>query len=193
MQGPAIRRTEHVELAPHEPRATAPLWYALYTRARHEKQVDARLRQKSFEVFLPLIPRVSRWHDRTKVVRWPLFPGYVFTRFSREQASQVLRTPGVVAVVRNNGAPAPISDQEIVNVRRFAAAVAASGVIPKPAPWVEKGQRVQIVRGPLDKVEGAVIEKRGGDRVVVQVGVRAIGHGLKVEVPVESVRVIEKR
>lgn len=165
-------------------------WYALYTRARHEKRVEARLRQRQFEVFLPLIPRVSQWHDRRKVVHWPLFPGYVFARFNGNPPARALSAPGVATIVRCNGVPAAIPDEEIENVRRFAAAVAETGSVPEPTPFLERGQQVRIVRGPFAGVEGRVVEQRGGERAIVHVGLKAIGQGLKVEVDARSLKVM---
>jgi Transcription termination factor nusG len=31
-----------------------PCWYAVYTRSRHEKQVEQMLRRQSLETYLPL-------------------------------------------------------------------------------------------------------------------------------------------
>jgi transcription antitermination factor NusG len=169
-------------------------WYALYTRARHEKRVVQRLRQQGIQGFLPLIPRERQWHDRKTVVDWPLFPGYVFARLQKGGTSQVLSSPGVVTVVSQNGGPAPIRDEVIEGVRRLAAVAAETGMVPRPSPLVRRGRRVRITSGPLEGLEGTVLQRRGGDRVLVQFGVQAIGQGLKVEVeanllrPLESVR-----
>ncbi len=165
-------------------------WYALYTRARHEKQADRRLRQREFESFLPLFPRMRQWHDRKKVVHWPLFPGYVFARFGLDALTRVLSTPGVATVVRHNGAPAPISDVEIQNVQRFAEAIGETGIPPEPTQFVQvdRGQHVRIVSGRLKGVEGLVVERRGRGKVLVQIGIQAIGQGLKVEVAGTSIK-----
>ena len=168
-----------------------PRWYALHTRARHEKRVNTRLEERGFEVFLPLVPRVRQLHDRKKVVPWPIFPGYVFARFTTGALANVLGTPGVAAIVRLNGQPAPIADEEIDNVRRLAAGIRETGQLPEPSPLVQEGQRVRIVSGTLRDVEGIVVERRGGNRALVQVGVRAIGQGLKVDVDVTALRVLD--
>jgi transcriptional antiterminator NusG len=167
-------------------------WYALYTRARHEKRVHSRLRQKGIETYLPLIPRTSQWHDRKKVVEWPMFPGYVFARVSPERVTRTLDTPGVASVVRQAGEPAPIPEGEIENVRRFAAAVGETGEAPTPLPYVEEGQRVRIVSGPLSSVVGTVVERRGSGRVLIQIGVRAIGLGIKLEVEDRVLKAMER-
>lgn len=165
-------------------------WFAFHTRARHEKSVNTRLNHKGIEVYLPLVPRERQWHDRRKVVEWPLFPSYVFARTRRDSLFRVLDTPGVAGVVRLGGRPVPVPDEDIENVRRFAEAVAETGNVPEPEPLVSEGQRVRVVSGPLEGVEGLVIERRGGGRTLLQVGLEAIGQGLKVEVDIASLQVL---
>ena len=165
-------------------------WFAFHTRARHEKRVTERLKARGFEAYLPLVPRTRQWHDRKKVIDWPLFPSYVFARSSIETLVRVLGTPGVAGVVRMAGAPSAIPDEDIENVRRFAAAIVATGEAPEPEPLVEEGQLVRVISGPLDGVEGLVVERRGGSRALVQVGLKAIGQGLKVEVINTALRVL---
>ena len=169
-----------------------PRWYALHTRARHEKSVNSRLSERGIEAYLPLVPRERQWHDRKKTVAWPIFPGYVFGRFTLAALTRVLSTPGVATVVRFNGEPAAIADEEIDNVRRFTAGLAETGQLPQPTPLVEEGQQVRIVAGALSNVEGVVVERRGGGRALVQVGLRAIGQGLRVDVDVAVLRRIDR-
>jgi transcription antitermination factor NusG len=176
-------------------RAAAPKrWYACYTRGRHEKRVAALLEERGFEVFLPVVPRERQWHDRTKVVEFPLFPSYVFSRFSLDAVAEVLGVPGATTIVRFDGRPAAIPDEEIANVRRFAAALAEAGVEPEPVPMVEveAGEAVRVVSGPFRGVEGVVLEGRGGGRALIRVGLRAIRQGLKVEVDARSLQVIAR-
>lgn len=165
-------------------------WYAFHTRARHEKRVSSRLKDRGFEAYLPLVPRTRQWHDRKKVIDWPLFPSYVFARSSIETLVRVLDTPGVAGVVRMAGQPVPVPDEDIENVRLFTAAIVATGEAPEPEPLVEEGQLVRVISGPLDGVEGLVVERRGGGRALVQVGLKAIGQGLKVEVVNTALRIL---
>ena len=41
-------------------------WYALHTRARHEKAVSERLEEEGITTFLPLVGEVHRWRDPKK-------------------------------------------------------------------------------------------------------------------------------
>lgn len=166
-------------------------WHALYTRARHEKKVTAVLSDRGFEEYLPLITRESQWHDRRKRTLWPLFPGYVFARFSPEQAAAVVAVPGVVNVLSVAGSPARIPDSDIANIRVLVAAADATGSLPEPEVLLEEGQHVEIIRGPFQGVRGIVIERRGA-RITMQVGLSAIRRGVRLETPASAARVLEE-
>ncbi|MBX6366134.1 MAG: UpxY family transcription antiterminator, partial [Gemmatimonadetes bacterium] len=135
-------------------------WYACYTRARHEKQVEMLLRRRGIESYLPVVQRVRVWKDRKKLVEWPLFPSYVFGRFTLSEVHAVLTTPGVSTIVRTNGVPTPIPAAELENVRRFAGALADLRVEPELRPLVRTGQWVRVKDGPFRGVEGQVVECR---------------------------------
>lgn len=160
-----------------------PRWYACYTRSRHEKRVEDQLAQRGFETYLPLLARARQWSDRQKVVEFPLFPGYVFGRFALEHIHQVLTVPGVATVIRHNGVPSPIADEELENVRRFVTALGETGQVPEPRA-LEPGQPVRVMRGPFEGVEGVVVERRGRRRVLV--GLKTIGQGMEIDIDGQS-------
>jgi transcription termination/antitermination protein NusG len=168
--------------------ANSQRWYACYTRSRHEKQVERLLRERSFETFLPLVPRVSIWKDRRKTVAWPLFPSYVFSRFALGQVYRVLGTPGVATIVKTDGRPVAIADDELENVRLFAQVLAGGTIQPETRPFLAKGEWVEVLSGPLAGVRGIVVEQRNCRRVVI--GLAAIGQGLEVDVEAATLRPI---
>lgn len=164
-----------------------PHWYACHTRARHEKRVYEQLMRRGFEAYLPLLARERAWSDRRKVVEFPLFPGYVFGRFTLDALHRVLSIPGVATVVRHNGVPSPISDRELENVRLFVRVLAETGGEPEPAP-LEPGQPVRVVHGPFAGVEAVVVERRGRRRVLV--GLKTIGQGMEIDIDGRSLQAI---
>lgn len=165
-----------------------PRWYACYTRARHEKQVNDLFGKRGLETYLPLVPELRQWKDRKKLVEWPVFPSYVFCRFTLSDVHQILTTPGVSTIVRSNGYPTPIADRELDNVRLFTEALKESGTLPELRPLIAEGQWVRVQEGPFQGVEGIVLEQRGRKRVLV--GLRAIGHGLEIDVDTRVLRPI---
>jgi transcription antitermination factor NusG len=142
-------------------------WYAVRTRSRFEGVTAAALRDKGFVEFLPIWRSRRQWSDRVKELDLPLFPGYVFCRFSARDQYPVLNSPGVVHIVSAGTKLIPIEDQEIECVRM----ICAAGV---PAiPWTEivAGQRLMIVRGPLKGIEGILVSVKDQYRLVVSISI----------------------
>ena len=132
-------------------------WYAVYTRARHEKVVAEELWLRQIESFLPLQERLSTWKDRRKLVQFPLFPGYLFVRTEMQSRRlDVLRVPSIVRIIGFNGVPEPIPAAQIEAVKNL-----VFNEIPlNPHPFIQAGDRVRIIRGPLRDMEGLLLEKK---------------------------------
>jgi transcription antitermination factor NusG len=153
-------------------------WFALQTRARHEKVVVQRLRDKGVTTFLPLVKEVHRWSDRRKAVELPLFGGYVFARLSprNEHRFRVLLVDGVLRFVGQGGHGSPIPEEQIDAVRKL-----VEEQLPyRCYPFLKIGQRVRIRSGALEGVEGILIS-RSGERTLV-VSVDAIQRSLAVRI-----------
>jgi transcription antitermination factor NusG len=153
-------------------------WYAVQTRARHEKVIAGRLREQGIETFLPLVTEVHRWSDRRKQVEIPMFGCYVFVNLelTNEQRYRVCSLDGVFSFVGVRGQGIPIPHEQIEGIRTL---------IGEKLPWsnhpfLKIGQRVRIRGGALDGVEGILVA-RNGDRTLV-VSVDAIQRSLAVRI-----------
>ena len=161
-------------------------WYAVQTRARHEKRVAERFREQGLPIFLPLVSEVRRWSDRKKMVEFPLFGCYVFVKVaaSREERLRVCCVDGVLRIVGGKGEGSPIPDEQIEAVRT----ITSQQLAWSAHPFLKIGQRVRIKSGALNGVEGILVG-RDGDRTLV-VSVDAIQRSLSVRIEgydVESV------
>lgn len=163
-------------------------WYACYTRGRHEKKVASNLESRGIEIVLPVHRVEVRWSDRMKTVERPLFPSYVFARFPTSELQQVLNTRGLVTILRSGSALAAIPDDEIENVRRFAAAVSDHRVTPERETAIEAGDRVRVLTGPFAGIEGVALVRRGRRRLLVALS--TVGEGLAVDLDDASLQVI---
>jgi transcription antitermination factor NusG len=160
----------------------ATLWYALWTRSRHEKVVRARLDELGVEAFLPMVVRWSRWKDRTKQVEFPLFPGYCFARFDVREAKPVLGCAGVVAIVGTPGVPSAISEEEIEAVRRLL----DTGLSCDPCPFIKEGMPVVVTHGPLKGVPGRLVCK--GPHAWLVISIEMIGRAVSVRIHAADVQ-----
>jgi transcription antitermination factor NusG len=159
-------------------------WYAIRTRSRHEKVVDAELIRRGLESFLPLVERRRRWADRYQTVSFPLFPGYCFARFPWEARLSVLTAVGAAEILGLNGRGTPVPDTEIEAVRLL-----VTSVLPfDPHPYLEVGMEVEVVRGPLEGVRGLLICKGRHARLVI--AIHLICQAASVELDAEDVQPI---
>src|SRR4029450_3035014 len=150
---------------------SAPAWFAVWTRSRHEATVAEQFRMKGLEGFLPTLPRWSRWKDRKKRIDWPLCPGYCFVKIDPQVSLPVLKCAGVVNLVSFEGRPAPIPDLEIDGIRTLV----ASDPQYDPCPLLNEGDRVEVTWGPLRGVVGRLLRKGSKTRLVLAIDL--IGQG----------------
>jgi transcription termination/antitermination protein NusG len=140
-----------------------PHWYAVYTRANHEKRVADQFANRSVEHFLPQYESVRRWKDRKVRLQLPLFPGYLFVHLALQERLPVLKVPGVVRLVGFNGHPAPIPVEDVNRIREFL----GQGLRAEPHPYLQVGRRARVVRGPLAGMEGIVARRKNRCRLVL--------------------------
>jgi transcription antitermination factor NusG len=152
-------------------------WWAIYTRHQHEKSVEEMLTAKGFEVFLPLYESVRRWKDRKKLLSLPLFPCYVFVKGGMDRRLPVLTTPGVYMILTRGEHVATIPEGEIEAIRR-----SVEGPFRvEPHPFLRVGERVRVVRGSLEGVEGILTRKKNLYRLVLSVEMLAQSVAVEID------------
>lgn len=152
-------------------------WWALYTRHRHEKAVAEMLAAKGFDVFLPLYKSIRHWSDRKMLVTLPLFPCYVFLRGGLHRRLDVVSTPGVHMILFHGERVAIIPDAEIHAIRK---AVDGPSRI-EPHPFLKCGERVRVIRGSLEGVEGILVRKKNVYRLVLSVDMMAQSVAVEID------------
>jgi transcription antitermination factor NusG len=151
-------------------------WFALTVRHQHERQTAEWLAANGWETMVPLYRARRNWSDRVKELELPLFAGYVLCRFALAEKIRVLNTPGVARVVGFGGAPVPLADREIDELR-----IAMSSKQPlRPWPYLKTGDKLRIERGPLRGLEGTLLQDDGAWRLVV--GIELLQRAMAVEV-----------
>ena len=142
-----------------------PLWFAVYTRSRHEVAVKNQLDAKGILNFLPSFTKLSHWKDRRKEIHLPLFPGYLFVKVLLHDRIDVLKTFGVVYIVGNNSGPLPVPEDSIISIQ----SILDRGLKVDPHPYLKVGSRVRITDGPLKGIEGILIRKKNRTLLVLSI------------------------
>lgn len=149
--------------------ATACPWYALYTRSHCEQLVYEQLTAKGFHLFLP---KMQVWSQRAGVrhrIAIPMFPGYLFLHSLVDSATylEVRKARGLVCILGQGwDRLAVVPEEEIQAI--YAVLRSRSPIYHHP--YLQEGQRVRVMRGPLSGVEGIFIGgKANKGRLVLSV------------------------
>ncbi len=140
-----------------------PRWFAVYTRANHERRVSDQLTEWGVEIFLPQYETVRKWKDRHVRLQLPLFPGYVFVHIALQNRLQVLQVPGVAWLVSFAGKPVAVPEEEFTKIRAFL----NHGFRAEPHPYLKAGKRVRVCDGPFVGMEGIVLRRKNSNRLVI--------------------------
>lgn len=158
-------------------------WYALLTRSRFENVVREGLEKKRLDVFLPKIKVRSKRRDRKKMIRVPLFPGYLFvqTDLNPSEHIEIVKTTGAVRLIGSHTGPVPIGPDTIKSLKIMVSTdeQVVTGTVYK------KGDPVMVISGPFSGVTGVFTRYRGTGRVVVHI--ETLGQFAAVEVNREDV------
>jgi transcription antitermination factor NusG len=142
-------------------------WYAVHTRSNFERQIAAELAGRGIEAYLPAYEEVHQWKDRKQRVEIPLFPGYLFARFSDSPQTRlaVLRARGVVRILGDSSAVEPVPEEQIEAVQLL-----LNSKLPCLAhPFLREGTRVRVKRGALANLEGILVRVKNEARLVISI------------------------
>ena len=129
-------------------------WYVLRVRSQAERLVHVGLHHKKFQVLNPTYQALSIRRDRRKVLTQPIFNGYMFIRalLNSECHLEILKTPGVVEILKSSSRPTPVPDDQIENVRLLEKHVGACFFGTDFAV----GDSVIVREGPLTGLRGVI-------------------------------------
>ncbi len=142
------------------------LWFAFYLKSRSEKKVAQRLEEFHHECFLPLVKTLKLWSDRKKWIWEPLIKSYIFVHTNPEQLYSILQTDGVVKVVRFGGEPAPIPEEQILDLKKI---IASGTEVTVTTESFECGEMVMVKSGVLKGMKGMLVQFKGKYRLMLEI------------------------
>lgn len=149
-------------------------WWAVYTKARQEKALARQLFSYEVPFYLPLVNNERFVRGRRVRSHLPLFCGYMFLYGTEEERVRSLTTNRISRIL-------PVKDQD----RLFSDLQQVQSVIESGAPLtiesrLEAGQKVRVKSGALAGLEGQVVQRRAGVRLLI--AVTYLQQGVSVEI-----------
>lgn len=141
-------------------------WYAIQTKPHQEDQAAFNIRRLGVDVLLPKIEEKKHsWGHKKQVIK-PLFPRYLFARFSPSPHLHSIKyARGVNRVVCAGDVPVPLSEEIIHSIQ---SRLGKDGVVHKTPSTLRNGDPVVISDGPLQGLAG-VFERdfSDGERAII--------------------------
>lgn len=164
---------------------TARQWYAVHAHAHCENKAVAHLQRQGFETYLPRYLKRRRHARRIETVAAPVFPRYLFVSIdvATQRWRAIQSTVGVVGLVRNGDALAPVPPQVIAALKQREDERGFIQLSDKPrfAP----GDQVRVVDGIFSDCFG-MFEGSDQDRVSILLDLL----GRKVRLVVDDLSVV---
>ena len=169
----------------------AEAWYAVWTHSHYEYLVAQQLSSKGFK---PLLPEMSVWSKRVggkRLVKVPMFPGYLFLRHGMEKRSyiEILKVRGIGGILEDGWTRlTPIPNAEVDAIQR----IMEADVPILPHAHLRHGDRVRVNEGPLAGLEGLFVQSQPNKGRLV-VSVELLGRSVAVEIDGTGVTACESR
>jgi transcription antitermination factor NusG len=161
-------------------------WYAVWTQSHFEQSVTQQLSAKGFTAFLPEMSVWSKRGGEQRLIRVPMFPGYLFVRDGMDKRSyvEILKARGVVRILEDGWTRlTPVPDAEIDAIQQ----VVNAEVPIFPHDHLTEGDRVEVTEGPLSGIQGLFLQDRPNKgRLVLNVDL--LGRSVAVEIDCTAVR-----
>jgi transcription antitermination factor NusG len=150
-------------------------WYLVYTRSRHEKTLARHMHSNAMYFYLPLISKEQFFRGKRVQSYLPVFSGYLFYfgdspdrlfRLASSCVSSVLAVPNQTALV-----------SELRGVQSLIATGIPLTVEAKLIP----GQRVRIKSGSMKGLEGTILRRKSGIRLMVSVNYLQQGVSMEID------------
>ena len=159
-------------------------WYAVQTQPNRENLAVEHLKRQGFSVWMPICERIIRHARKSKRVRRPLFPGYLFVNLDVETAQwrSINGTIGVNRIVSFGQRPAPVATQFIDALQNIEA---NEGLVAVNGDALLPGQDVEILSAPMVGTIAKLLSLKAVNRVTVLLNM--LGHVVREKILREGV------
>lgn len=140
-------------------------WYVLQVTTDKEIEIKNRLEKQGYKVLVPLVEKIIRQKGKWKRQINVIFRGYIFVKLDYKWSDyySLCKCPGVIRLLGGGKNPIPLTDEEIMTVRRIDMLRSASLV-----EFDNEGKLIPINGILLEFKEHLISYKRRQRRAVIE-------------------------
>lgn len=150
-------------------------WIAVVVKMYSEKKVSEALTAMKIENYLPVQEEVRQWSDRKKKIEKVVIPTILFVKTDKETEKRLRMLSFILRVISYPGRyEAAIIPEEQIDRLKFMIERASRSVEVANAA-LNVGERVRVVRGPMEGLEGLLCCNNTGDPQIA-IHIEALGY-----------------
>lgn len=140
-------------------------WYVLQVTTDREIEIKNRIEKQGYKVLVPLVEKIIRQKGKWKRQIDIIFRGYIFVKLDYKWSDyySLCKCPGVIRLLGGGKNPIPLTDEEIMTVRRIDMLRSASLV-----EFDNEGKLIPINCILLEFKEHLISYKRRQRRAVIE-------------------------
>lgn len=140
-------------------------WYVLQVTTDREIEIKNRIEKQGYKVLVPLVEKIIRQKGKWKRQINVIFRGYIFVKLDYKWSDyyNLCKCPGVIRLLGGGKNPIPLTDEEIMTVRRIDMLRSASLV-----EFDNEGKLIPINGILLEFKEHLISYKRRQRRAVIE-------------------------
>jgi transcription antitermination factor NusG len=162
-------------------------WYVIFTKHNCEKKLQSTLEANGYNAYVPVYSTIRQWSDRKKKVIVPLINSVVFVQVPEIFLNDLYNFSHVKGILKELGKPAIVRDYEIENLKIIAKEWNGEAVSTNSEnKYFEKGDKVEVLRGPFAGIYGELVDINGKHRVVVRL--KSMNVEFVINVPLNAVK-----
>jgi transcriptional antiterminator RfaH len=141
-------------------------WYLVQTKSNNEKVALYNLQKQGYLAWCPEYKKEIRHARKIKIVKRPLFPGYILVKLSpiKPKWYSINSTIGVSKLVIFGGEPAILKNNLFNILKNFCD---EKNLVKFKNDDFEEGDKVQITKGPFMGWNGNLIRIDAKSRVII--------------------------
>jgi len=130
-------------------------WFVVMCKPGRQDDVATRLKNANYEAFNPKLNQYSK--KRSQYIVQPLFPLYLFVKLNIEKDFKLIKyTRGVLRILGIGKMPYPISEVIVTELMKRCSEGELITAKYSLDDDIQKGDKVQIMNGPLEGIEAVV-------------------------------------
>lgn len=166
-------------------------WYVVLTKYNCEKKVQQSLNAHGYKTFLPVYSTIRQWSDRKKKVILPLINSVVFIQIAPSLLNELYSFNNIKGILKDQNKPAIVRDYEINNLRIITKEWNGEVISENSNnESLDKGDNVEVLRGPFAGIYGELLDVNGKHRVIVRL--ESMNVEFVINVPLNAVKKYEK-